>query len=307
MKWRKLGLVLKPDQAIWWSHYYSMMPTPVFLPEFGVIRIFYGTTDREKFGRTNFVDVSVDDPTKIILKNSQFVLDKGLPGTFDDSGAVPSSIISVNSQYLLYYVGFQRTQLVPYMLMTGLAISDNLVTFKRYSNAPIIDRSKHNVFSNAAPFVLFDERKNCYRMWLWVGESWVTVKEKVYLHASIYHATSTDALSWQLDRQPCLVADNLTEFSVGRPWVLIDNDSYKMFYSVRHKEKLYRLGYAESPDGINWDRKDNVIGIDVSGSGWDSEMVCYPAVITIGSRTYLFYNGNDNGETGFGVAVLEKD
>jgi hypothetical protein len=49
---------------------------------------------------------------------------------------------------------------------------------------------------------------------------------------------------------------------------------------------------------------DDRIGIDVSSTGWDSEMICYPAVITVKGRTFLFYNGNNNGETGFGVAEL---
>ena len=44
--------------------------------------------------------------------------------------------------------------------------------------------------------------------------------------------------------------------------------------------------------------------IDVSPTGWDAEMICYPAVINVKGKTYLFYNGNNNGETGFGVAEL---
>jgi hypothetical protein len=77
-----------------------------------------------------------------------------------------------------------------------------------------------------------------------------------------------------------------------------------MFYSVRYIDKLYRIGYAESIDGINWIRKDNEIDIDVSQEGWDSEMICYPSVISVKEKTYLFYNGNNNGETGFGYAEI---
>jgi hypothetical protein len=33
-------------------------------------------------------------------------------------------------------------------------------------------------------------------------------------------------------------------------------------------------------------------------------MVCYPAVVQVKGQTYLFYNGNNNGETGFGAAQL---
>jgi len=77
-----------------------------------------------------------------------------------------------------------------------------------------------------------------------------------------------------------------------------------MFYSYRG-EKPYRIGYAESNDGITWIRKDDEIGIDVSQEGWDSEMIEYPFVIEHNNKQILFYNGNEYGKTGLGYAVLE--
>ena len=50
---------------------------------------------------------------------------------------------------------------------------------------------------------------------------------------------------------------------------------------------------------------DDQVGIDVSPSGWDSEMIEYSSIWRHAGRTYLFYNGNNCGETGFGCAVLE--
>jgi hypothetical protein len=70
---------------------------------------------------------------------------------------------------------------------------------------------------------------------------------------------------------------------------------------VRHTNEPYRLGYAESVDGLNWKRKDNDADIQRSPEGWDSQMVCYASVIEAGNRTFLFYNGNNNGESGLDV------
>jgi hypothetical protein len=42
--------------------------------------------------------------------------------------------------------------------------------------------------------------------------------------------------------------------------------------------------------------------IKPSHEGWDSQMLCFPYVIETRSGRYLFYNGNDYGRTGFGVA-----
>jgi hypothetical protein len=78
-----------------------------------------------------------------------------------------------------------------------------------------------------------------------------------------------------------------------------------MWYSIRSRTRPYRLGYAESADGLQWTRHDAEVGLARSPAGWDSEMVCYPAVIDVRGRRLLFYNGNRHGATGFGVAVLE--
>jgi hypothetical protein len=83
-----------------------------------------------------------------------------------------------------------------------------------------------------------------------------------------------------------------------------------MWYSYRQKRgyrsdksSSYRLGYAESRDGIKWNRKDDQVGINVSPSGWDSEMIEYPFYYAQNDKEYLFYNGNGFGKTGFGYAV----
>jgi hypothetical protein len=301
MKIVKKGLIFAPDKKKWWQQYYAMMPTPYLIDSQNIIRIFYGTTDSEKFGRTSYIDLDADNPSKIIYQSDHYILDIGKDGYFDDCGAVPSSVLKAGENYFLYYVGFQRCTKVPYMLFSGLAIG-NGEKFEKYSSAPIIDRTRHNSISNAAPFVLKDGE--IYRMWFWKGEEWTTIKQKQYIKAVICQATSADGIYWEINYQPCIELDEKKEFSVGRPWVIVVNGIYKMFYSVRYIDKLYRIGYAESIDGINWIRKDNEIDIDVSQEGWDSEMICYPSVISVKEKTYLFYNGNNNGETGFGYAEI---
>ncbi len=74
-----------------------------------------------------------------------------------------------------------------------------------------------------------------------------------------------------------------------------------MWYSVRGPS--YRIGYAESADGIGWVRRDSTSVVDPSDTGWDSEMTTYPVVVRRGDRFYMLYNGNDYGRTGIGLAV----
>ena len=78
-----------------------------------------------------------------------------------------------------------------------------------------------------------------------------------------------------------------------------------MWFCYVSQGGTYRIGYAESADYLTWKRDDAAAGISVSPSGWDSEMQCYPNVVSHAGRFYLFYNGNRFGRDGFGAAVQE--
>jgi hypothetical protein len=66
----------------------------------------------------------------------------------------------------------------------------------------------------------------------------------------------------------------------------------------------YRIYTAESDDGIAW-RRTAAPALEVSDSGWDSEMVEYPFVFDHNGARYMLYAGNGFGKTGFGIAVLD--
>jgi hypothetical protein len=73
-----------------------------------------------------------------------------------------------------------------------------------------------------------------------------------------------------------------------------------MWYSYRGE--AYRIGYAESLDGLEWTRLDEHAAIDVSPGSWDAEMIAYPCVFDWDGRRYMLYNGDGYGRTGLGVA-----
>ena len=96
-------------------------------------------------------------------------------------------------------------------------------------------------------------------------------------------------------------------YGFGRPQVWFEDDKFKMIYSVRYKDKGYRLGYAEAIDLHGWTRMDDKIGIDVSDSGWDSESLSFASIVDYKDERYMFYNGSHGGLTGFGVARLVEE
>ena len=96
---------------------------------------------------------------------------------------------------------------------------------------------------------------------------------------------------------------------------MIEEDGrYRMWYCYRSivdyrtdSSKSYRIGYAESQNGVDWIRLDHLAGIERSDDGWDSMMIAYPYVYQHRGRTYMLYAGNGFGESGFGYAVLADD
>ena len=66
----------------------------------------------------------------------------------------------------------------------------------------------------------------------------------------------------------------------------------------------YKLGYAESKDLINWNRKDDLVRLKpIVKNEWDSEMIAYPYVIKFEDKKYIFYNGNSYGRDGVALAI----
>jgi len=304
--WRKLGVVYKPDGVMDWAASHAMLPTPMVLKN-GAVRVYLSFRDRFNVGRVGCVDVSADDPEKILAVSNQPVLDVGLPGTFDENGVIPTCVVdaSLDTKYM-YYVGFELGTKIRYRLFTGLAVShDGGDSFQRLRGTPILERSDEELYFRCGPFVL--KEGNLFKMWYVGGSSWTVVSGKEMPVYDLKYLESADGISWGPVGKTCLDLCDPDEHGFGRPFVVKDNGLYRLFYSIRRRSlAAYRLGYAESTDGINWQRRDHELGLDVSKEGWDSEAIMYSAVITIRDRTYMFYNGNNFGETGFGVALLER-
>lgn len=307
MKWIKKGLIYQPDIALWWQQKYSILPTPIVLEN--VIRVFFSTTCKDLIGRITYIDLDKNNPSKIVSLPNDFIIESGEIGCFDENGLNPSSINLINNKWYLYYAGYQRHYSSPYSIFTGLLISNNLNDFSRYSKIPILDRNEDEFSIRSAPTVIFDEK--IYKMWYVSNQDWINVpgeihKNKLYPKYALKYAVSSDGIKWNV-KQGYVFLQNENEFGFGRPYIYKKDKTYYLFYSIRSFNKSYRIGHATSTDGINWIRDDENTGIDVSNEGWDSEMICYPAVIDVGDKTYMFYNGNNNGETGFGYAELIND
>ena len=304
MKWIKQGRIYTPDGSLPWAKKYGFPPTPVSLGD-GVLRLYMAFCDENTVGRIGYVDVREDSPKEIVRVSQQPVLDIGQPGAFDENGILPTAVLRVGDELYMYYVGYQLGMKVRYFQFEGLAISrDNGESFTRWSRVPVIDRSDAEMVNRTSCFVMQENGK--FRMWYVGGSTWVHAHAGKHLPLyNMRYLESPDGKVWGPEGKVVIDFASDDEHAFGRPWVVKGENGYKMFYSVRTRSKGYRLGYAEGPDGIEWHRKDDQVGIDVSDSGWDSEMIAYSSIHQTGDKTYMFYNGNNCGETGFGYALLD--
>jgi predicted GH43/DUF377 family glycosyl hydrolase len=303
LAWQKRGHIYSPDPSLWWAKSHAHVPTAYLMDD--CIRVFYTGLDEHRYGRIGYVDLERDNPSQIRYIAPEPVLELGDIGCFDDSGLVPSYFMPYKDRFYLYYIGFQRAERVPYMLFTGLATSTDGTHFERYSRSPILDRTANEPFSRSAPCIIIEGTR--WRMWYWSALAWQQDSHGIHYQTVIRHASSEDGIHWQASPEICISPYFPDEYAVGRPWVMKTETVYKMWYSMRSHTKGYRMGYAESVDGLRWRRLDAQMALDVSETGWDSEMVCYPCTVSVDGELLLFYNGNRHGYSGFGYAVWSKN
>lgn len=306
MSWVKAGKIWEPDGSLWWARSHATCPTPLPLTN-GNLRIYLQCRDAKGVGRPGYIDVDASNPRQILEVATEPCLDIGQPGTFDENGVFPTSVIALeDGRILMYYVGFELGEKIRYRMLTGAAISiDGGKKFIRVKSTPILERSDAELFFRCGTYVLQDEGR--YHMWYAGGSDWTTINDKLMPCYDLRYLSSKDGLTWP-DAGEIVFPVTEAEHGFGRPWVIKSANGYQMFFSVRKRASgQYRLAYAESDDGLNWKRLDEQLGLDVSPGEWDSEALMYSAVIQSGGQTWLFYNGNNFGEHGIGFAQWKAD
>ncbi|MBL7910753.1 MAG: hypothetical protein JNJ41_06850 [Bacteroidia bacterium] len=302
MEIKRKKRIFVPDGSLWWSKTHAMTPVVDVMED--RIRVYFSSLDEKNIGRIGYVDLDKNDPEKVIHVSKEPILDIGIDGTFDDNGLIPSSIINHNNKKYLYYHGFQIQKKVRFSLFTGVAISnDNGQTYKRHSKVPLLDRCDDDIFIRSLSCVM--KENNLFKIWYNGVSEWTDVKGKQLPVGNIRYIESSSEINFSESKIHHCLAPKAHEFSLSRPFVFKHNNLYKMLFSIRLRETdSYIQGYAESKDGKDWTRNDNLLKISESHEEWDKDMICYTSLVTINHKNYLFYNGNGFGATGFGYAEI---
>lgn len=300
-RWIKKGLIFVPNNNYSWMKTHAAHPVPIKL-ENDNFRVYFSSRDSENIASIGFLEINIKEPTQIKLLSEKPILSSGQEGCFDDNGVMAQSIVNFDNHQYLYYTGWNLGVKVPFRWSIGLAISkDGGKTFNKFSNGPIMDRNPIDPYFVASPTVLLENE--IWKMWYLSGIGWEEINGTKRIPYHIRYAESKDGINWERKGTVCIDFKHKNETRIGRATVLRENDIYKMWYAYALDK--FRIGYAESTDGILWNRKDDEVGIDVSKFGWDSEMIEYPFVFEHNGTKYMFYNGNNYGKTGFGYAISE--
>lgn len=302
MRFKRFGHVHKNDTRSPLQQHFAILPTPLLLTH--SIRIFYASTDAQMNGRIFSIDVDKKNPTLVIRRDENIVFNVGSKGHFDQNGVNPLCLVTEGDLLYLYYAGYDRSQSVPYTLFSGVAVSDDFgISFHRLQAKPVLPPSDQEKYFRTALHVRRVGAK--WQGWYIGGDHWTEYNGKKLPIYGLKYCESEDGLRWGDARTVLLPNLNEGEIGFGRPYIIeTDSGSIGMFISVRTVNG-YKQCYMESCDNVSW----GVIRHDIIPSGsedWDSQATCYGALIKSGKEEFIFYNGNNMGRTGFGVAIRDR-
>lgn len=300
MNWTKLGRIFSVDGTIDWMQTHAAFPAAMHLTG-DVWRVYFSPRDAKGRSQIGYFEIDLFQPTEPLFLTESPVIPLGPLGAFDDNGVTSSCNFEHDGLIYHYYNGWTLGATVPFRDFIGCAVSrDGGKSFDKVSPAPVLGMGPHDPYLTGSPSILIEA--GIWRMWYVSGVRWELQggKPKHYYH--IKYAESTDGIEWRRTGHVCIDFDSPDEYAIATPRVVKEGDLYRMWYCSRGS--AYRLGYAESHDGLSWTRKDAEAGLEASPSGWDSEMIAYPCPFRHGGKRFMLYNGNSYGRTGIGLAVM---
>jgi len=304
VKWERQGLVFRPADHGGWLGTHAQLPVALPLDD-GRHRVYFASRDERQRSRVGWVELDLAQPQGEQVVSPEPVLEPGPLGHFDDHGVYPASLVAAGDDVYLYTIGWNPAARAPlFYASIGLAVStDGGRTFEKHGRAPIMARGEHDPCLVTAPCVLRDDGR--WRMWYVSGLRWVEEADGLHSYYHVKYAESDDGISWRREGRVCVDLEP-GERNIARPCVVRDGDRLRMWFSYDRGEG-YRLGYAESDDGLVWERRDVAVALVGAGGGFDSDAQCYPWMATAAGRRVLLYNGNGFGRDGFGAAVAAAE
>jgi len=227
-------------------------------------------------------------------------LDPGEPGSWDEGGCWVQAVVFDGSMHHLWYKGRDLSGWND----TGHATSIDGISWTKEPANPVLTRGAPGEWDDlgiAGVAVIWDG--SLFNMW-YGGLHNDSIERACY-------ATSPNGTDWTK------VQCNLPGLEPGVPtyWdvdsvrpttVIIEGDTYRMWYDAAYYVGPAMgwhavVGYAESLDGINWDKRPEwVLGPTVD---WELWTAGFPYVVFEGATYHMWYTGGPESSSAFDLQI----
>lgn len=280
--------------------------------------LYYAGADKSGRRRICLATTPVSDLTA--WKRHGPLFENGGKGSFDETWSVLPCVHRIGGKWHMYFSGRSAEKGTGLQGFNGigLATSDDLKTWKRQGDTPILkgdgypDWPDNRGIAGGGRIIEVpgENGKTIYRMYYTLATGKPSKKLSEDQAKQSVSADSTDGLTWTNRRvllrpRPEVDYENAGVIALN---VWKTKTRWRAIYAaIGSKFGAYSIVEAVSTDGLTWDRgkPGENLAIAPGGAAWESKMTEYPNVIEENGKLRLFYCGNGYGATGIGTAVAE--
>lgn len=249
------------------------------------------------------------------------ILDVGETGSFDEMWCVLPCVHKFGNRWHLYYTGrnSQQEKGLQSFAGIGLAVSEDLYHWQRYSQEPVLRGDGFNQWSGnegvagggSIVEIPQQDGRVLYRMYYTLATGTPNPDLLIDQAKCAVVAHSWDGIEW-FDKQVVMMPrlevryENAATIALN-VWKTATN--WRAIYAgIGSQFGAYSICEATSRDGLHWERglPGENLALPPQGEGWESQMTEYPNIVREEGQLRLFYCGNGYGATGIGTAVAEE-
>ncbi len=231
MKWKKLGKIFCAEKQSDWLYSHAMIPIAEQIND-DLYRIYFSSRDKLNRGHGGYLEIDMRNPTNVLNVYQEPILGPGALGCFDDSGALPNSIVNVNGRKLLYYTGINLGVTVKIRNSIGLAEwNESTHRFERCFEGPVIDRTRNLPHFVATPEIRYEN--NRFYAWFTSCIGWKANENEAKHYYRLEYAESQDGVEWERNGTVAIDFRDEFEYALGVPRVIKDGNQYKMWFCSR--------------------------------------------------------------------------
>jgi len=226
------------------------------------------------------------------------VMTPGPPGAWDEGFVQHSSVVFDGNEYHMWY---HAQSAIPGDKSIGHATSQfGIFWIKDTLNNPVLTKGsvgswdEYYVFS---PSVVYDGS---------IFHMWYSGLDQNEINIRIGYAWSSDGVNWQkyndpttpnppfAESDPVLIPGSPGRWDEGAvevPAVILEGNSYTMWYTGWDNSEISGIGRATSTNGFNWtkDSPNNPVLNRDSSVSWDYPVIRANSVVFDGTAYHLFY------------------